>query len=350
MEAFHKALRVLESCGANIVHGTNYAGLDELNGLPNKERQLLVLAGCFKTDIKEYLGNLTTNPHALKDLDDVIRLTKQDAKEGYPERGIDLFELARSVDISSAEFQATLKQNDYFAGDGGIPGTLKANQLDLLVAPAMYGPTVSFAARAGLHIVVVPLGKYREGPEVKHTKSGPDTLVDIVPKIPCPCVWRILTNFDSVQLRHRIHGQSSLGRDLAACRIRFRAADECPQNTGAIPPNECGAVASRLDVGSSLLGDAKSNEVIWGRYRRANLGQRARLATMGVSCSWLWMNPQYPRDCMKTVMLVSIFQRARMACGRFDEPKVQGVLVACGCHTVNQLDLGDALPGVPDQL
>jgi Asp-tRNA(Asn)/Glu-tRNA(Gln) amidotransferase A subunit family amidase len=61
MEAFHKALRVLESCGANIVHGANYAGVDELNGLP-KERQLLVLAGCFKTDIKEYLGNLTTKP------------------------------------------------------------------------------------------------------------------------------------------------------------------------------------------------------------------------------------------------------------------------------------------------
>jgi hypothetical protein len=87
------------------------------------------------------------------------------------------------VDTSSAEFQAALKQNEYLAGDGGSPGTLKANQLDLLVAPAMYGPTVSFAARAGLPIVVVPLGKYPEGTEVKHTKSGPDTLVDVAPEI-----------------------------------------------------------------------------------------------------------------------------------------------------------------------
>jgi hypothetical protein len=71
---------------------------------------------------------------------------------------------------------------------------------------------------------------------------------------------------------------------------------------------------------------------------------------MDVSCSWLRMNPQYARDCMKTVMLISIVQRARMACDQFDEPKVQGVLVSCGCHTVNQLDLGDVLPGVLDQL
>ena len=64
MEAFHEALRLLESCGANIVHGANYAGLDEFKSL-SQERQLLVLAGYFQTDIKEYFGNLTTKPHAL---------------------------------------------------------------------------------------------------------------------------------------------------------------------------------------------------------------------------------------------------------------------------------------------
>jgi amidase len=89
MEAFRKALRLLESRGATIVRGANYAGLDEFNNL-SKERQLLVLAGYFQTDIKEYLGNLTTNPHALKDLGDLIQLTKQDAKEEYPRRGISL--------------------------------------------------------------------------------------------------------------------------------------------------------------------------------------------------------------------------------------------------------------------
>ncbi|KAK3292121.1 amidase signature domain-containing protein [Chaetomium fimeti] len=182
MEAFHEALRLLESSGATVVHAANYAGSDEFNNM-SKERQLLILAGSFQTDIKQYLGNLKTNPHALKNLGDIIRLTKQDTREEYPERGIDLFELAYSVDMAGADFQAALKQNEYFAVDGGIPGTLKANRLDLIVAPAMYGPTVSFAARAGVPVVVVPLGKYPEGTDVKYFKSEPDTLVDVAPGI-----------------------------------------------------------------------------------------------------------------------------------------------------------------------
>jgi Asp-tRNA(Asn)/Glu-tRNA(Gln) amidotransferase A subunit family amidase len=33
MDAFHKALQLLESCGATIVHDADYAGLDEFNKL-----------------------------------------------------------------------------------------------------------------------------------------------------------------------------------------------------------------------------------------------------------------------------------------------------------------------------
>lgn len=88
------------------------------------------------------------------------------------------------MDITGAEFQAALKQNEYFAGDGGIPGALKANQLDLIVAPAMYGPTVSIAARAGLPVVVIPLGKYPQGTDIKYSKSRPDTLVNFAPEVP----------------------------------------------------------------------------------------------------------------------------------------------------------------------
>ena len=61
MDAFHEALQLLESCGVTIVHGADYASLDEFNDL-SKEKQLLVLAGCFQADIKGYLGNLATNP------------------------------------------------------------------------------------------------------------------------------------------------------------------------------------------------------------------------------------------------------------------------------------------------
>ncbi|KAK3358833.1 putative amidase [Lasiosphaeria hispida] len=183
LQAFNNALHLLESSGATIVRDANYACLEEFTKL-SKEEQVFTLAGYFQTDIKQYLTGLDTNPHGLKDLGDIIRLTKQDPLEQYPERGIDLFDLAHSIDVQGAEFQAALKQNEYFSRDGGIPGTLKAHSLDLIVAPAMYGPTVSLAARGGFPAVVVPLGKYPEGTAVKQARNGPDTLVDIAPGLP----------------------------------------------------------------------------------------------------------------------------------------------------------------------
>ncbi|KAK0710741.1 glutamyl-tRNA amidotransferase subunit A [Lasiosphaeris hirsuta] len=200
LQAFNNALHLLESSGATIVRDADYACLEKFSRL-SKEDQVFVLAGYFQTDIKKYLASLKANPRSLKDLGDIIRLTKQDPQEQYPERGIDLFELAYSVDVQGAEFQAALKRNAYFSGDGGIPGTLKAHSLDLIVAPAMYRPTVSLAVRGGFPAVVVPLGKYPEGTAVKQAKNGPDTLIDIAPGLPFGIIFTGDAHTERILLR-----------------------------------------------------------------------------------------------------------------------------------------------------
>lgn len=183
LQAFEDALRLLESSGATLVRDSNYPCLDEFTNL-KKDTQILPLAGYFQADIKRYLGSLAINPHELKDLGDIIRLTKEDTEEDYPARGIELFELAHFANIHGPDFKAAVHRNTYFGAEGGIPGTLEAHGLDLIVAPAMYGPTVSLASRGGLPVITVPLGKYPTSTSVKYAESGPDTVTDIAPGVP----------------------------------------------------------------------------------------------------------------------------------------------------------------------
>jgi len=180
---FRRALKILQDSGAEIIENADYTGLDQFKQLSRKE-QLIVMGGYFKTDIQKYFSTLAANPANLTNLADIIEATKSDPREEYPERGIDLFELADSIDLDSPEYKQSLKKNAFFAGDGGIPGVLDFHNLDVIAAPAMYGPSVSFAARSGLPVVVVPMGKYPEQTEVKYSKNGPDNLVDIAPNIP----------------------------------------------------------------------------------------------------------------------------------------------------------------------
>ncbi|XMA19794.1 hypothetical protein WAI453_012585 [Rhynchosporium graminicola] len=62
-------------------------------------------------------------------------------------------------------------------------GTLEKYNLDVIVAPSMLGPAVSFAARGGLPLVVMPLGSYPQGTKLKMYDNGPFTTVDIGPNI-----------------------------------------------------------------------------------------------------------------------------------------------------------------------
>ncbi|KAK3328720.1 amidase signature domain-containing protein [Apodospora peruviana] len=189
LHAFEDPLGLLHSHGgATIIRDANFACQGEYNQQDklSKGAQRALRAGCFQNDIKHHLDNLAVNPHSIKDIDDIIRLTETDRREEYPRRGIDLFELASSVDTAGPEFHAALKQNARFAGEGSIPGTLRTHRLDLIAAPAMFGATGSLACRSGLPVVTVPLGKHPKGstPTTRWNSGGPDKVVDIAPGVP----------------------------------------------------------------------------------------------------------------------------------------------------------------------
>jgi amidase len=179
-----EALRVLEHCfGATIKYVPDYASRDKIIRMHLRERYL-VLAGSFQKDIKNYLGALKTNPHGLKDLGDIIRLTKQDPREEYPMRGIDLLELAASVDTTSTEYQDVLCRNECLAWPGGIPGTLDTCDIDLIVAPTRHKSTINLAARAGLPLVVVLLGQYPQETQPRYFDDYGPALLDSAAGIP----------------------------------------------------------------------------------------------------------------------------------------------------------------------
>lgn len=179
---FRRALKILEDSGAETVQNADYTGLDQFNQLSRKE-QVIVMGGYFRTDIRKYFSTLATNPANLRNLADVIKAMKSDPREEHPERGIDLLELADSIDLDGPEYQESLKKNAFYASDGGTPGVLDAHNLDVIAA-AMYDLSASFAARSGCPVIVVPMGKYPEQTAPKYFKSRPHNLFDIAPSIP----------------------------------------------------------------------------------------------------------------------------------------------------------------------
>jgi amidase len=75
-----------------------------------------------------------------------------------------------------------LKKQDFFGGEGGIPGAVKRHKLDAIIAPSPYNMVIHLAAMRGLPMVTLPLGYYPEGTKI--TKNKTDKLVELAPGIP----------------------------------------------------------------------------------------------------------------------------------------------------------------------
>ncbi|KAK4223590.1 amidase signature domain-containing protein [Podospora fimiseda] len=94
--------------------------------------------------------------------------------------------VATALGLAAASIGAekAVKVKEYFGGEGGIPGVIDKYGVDVVAAPASYGPMVSLAARGGLPVIVVPLGKYPDGTEVEYLSIGGKVVVDVGPGIP----------------------------------------------------------------------------------------------------------------------------------------------------------------------
>ena len=87
MAGFENALGVLEQAGAYIEREANFNSFD----VPAFSRNSsIVLDTDFRSGLSDYLSKLASNPHGLHDLEDLIRFTKHDLREEFPDRDVSL--------------------------------------------------------------------------------------------------------------------------------------------------------------------------------------------------------------------------------------------------------------------
>jgi amidase len=179
--AFRNVLYLLEAVGADIVLAVDVSGAEEFDNLPLAFRNIL-LDTDMKMAINKYLSKLRTNPQNINTLQDLIAFTKVHPKEGYPGRNVAVLERALSTDPSDEVYKTMLAKEAWFAGEGGIEGTLRRHKLSILLIPAL-SPTLNcFAAKAGSPCMSLPMGKYPAGTDVQiDPRSG---LVEVAPGIP----------------------------------------------------------------------------------------------------------------------------------------------------------------------
>lgn len=182
MEAFERAIKVLQDEGATVVRETNFSNLEEWAKVDDDEK-MSVLSADFKIAIEVYLQALLVNPQNIRTLDDMVVFTKSHSEEEYPSRGIERFLMAETAaKLPPEELNRRRHQSLRCSKEDGILGALSTWKLDALICPTAGNPWITFAARAGLPVVTVPLGFYPSDYDTTKNKRG--NLVDTGPNIP----------------------------------------------------------------------------------------------------------------------------------------------------------------------
>jgi amidase len=166
--------QIMEGCveemrrmGAEIVDPANVETVDKF-----KESELEVLLYEFKTDLNNYLAQL--GPEApVHSLQDVIAFNERHRDRVMPYFGQEAMHKSQEKGpLDSKEYLEALENNHRFSRDEGIDATLRAHQLDAIVAPSGgpawvtdlvngdhgAGGSSSPAAVAGYPNITVPAG------------------------------------------------------------------------------------------------------------------------------------------------------------------------------------------------
>jgi amidase len=166
-EIAENALRLLSRAGAVIVDPADLATSAELG---SGSDELTVLLYELKAGLADYLA---TRPGGPKSLADVIAFNAAHADREMPYFGQDLFEQAQEKGpLTDPAYRDALEGARRLGGELGIDATLRAHDLDALVAPAyppawkidlvngdhVGGACTQASAVAGYPIVTVPAG------------------------------------------------------------------------------------------------------------------------------------------------------------------------------------------------
>lgn len=179
MTAFEAALDLIRGSGAKVVDKADFALFD----VPAFSRNSNIVLGTdFIAGISAYLKTLKTNPNNVRNMGDIKKFTKDDAREEYPDRDTYVWdsEFDRNITDESKESYDAYQANLHMAEEQGIVGALDRYGLDALVMPTF--ASFHLPSIAGLPIVTVPLGFYPPDTAVAMNLKG--TLIDIAPNVP----------------------------------------------------------------------------------------------------------------------------------------------------------------------
>ena len=181
--SFDLAINVLaRDAKATIIYHTDYLCMEEWDSW-DKDERMSVLEADFKTAIEKYCRSLKTNPNKINSVEDIIAFTKMTPTEEYPARDIDRWTSSlKSASMTPEELERRRTKMLRCSKEEGILGVLDAYNLDAIIAPTTEGPHITFAARAGLPIVTVPMGFYSRDTEIEMNKRG--DLVNKGPNVP----------------------------------------------------------------------------------------------------------------------------------------------------------------------
>jgi amidase len=163
---FEDALKVMSDAGATLVD-VEIPSFDEFN---SDQSEIIVLIFEFKRDLNAYLATRKGVP--ARTLAEVIQFNLDHADQELKFFGQELMELAEGDAFTEEEYQQALIRGPQLAGAQGIDATLKANNVQAIIAPTntpawptdlingdafLFGSS-GFAAVAGYPLVTVTGG------------------------------------------------------------------------------------------------------------------------------------------------------------------------------------------------
>jgi amidase len=132
---FEKALAVLKAQGATLVEVKDFPNRDKIGG-----DELTVLLTELKADLNAYLASTDPVKVKTRTLADLIAFNKANADREMPLFGQELFEKAEATKgLTDPDYLKARDEAKRMAGVDGIDAVLKADKLDVLVAPTL-GP------------------------------------------------------------------------------------------------------------------------------------------------------------------------------------------------------------------
>lgn len=187
--AFNSTISVFQSAGATIVDNANF-GIFDIDMIMGNSS--IVLDTDLVSNLAEYLSLLTGNPHNVHDLQDIMKCTRADPREGYPDPDTLIWDraLARNLTNISPEAWSAYQSDLFLGGEGGVLGALAKYELDALIMPSF--ASYLLPGLAGLPVITMPLGSYPSNTPIG--KSAKGNLIKTAPNIPCVSLILILRN------------------------------------------------------------------------------------------------------------------------------------------------------------